>query len=278
MHKDISVILICLNDAHCIAELIISLKNSSYRELIIVDGGSTDDTVQIAQELTENVYITEKGMLTQTLYGLEKAQGSFIFLAECDNVYPDNFLDKLLYELETSDFDGIQGSLKYRSTENFFAKGHGLFLEVHHNRKGPRNIIAGPQLWRRSSIYTLFENLEFGQGFCFDTQRAEVCSKLGLKVGLGHTLAFEGGYVDYQKFKARHRNYGYGDYEFYQNNKKGWSTLRKVKSITHIARTYWIKYPYLSLKHSTPYFAIPYFFLIGAYRYYFWFKKIIMKA
>ena len=128
MTKDISVILICLNDAHCIADMIMSLKNSSYRELIVVDGGSTDNTVQIAQELTENVYISEKGMLTQTLYGLEKAQGSLIFFAECDHIYPDNFLDELLCEFEATRYDGIQGSVKYRSTENFFAKGHGLYL------------------------------------------------------------------------------------------------------------------------------------------------------
>ena len=140
-----------------------------------------------------------------------------LFLAECDHIYPDNFLDNLLYELENSDFDGIQGSLKYKSTENFFAKGHGLFFDVHHAIKGPRNIIASPQLFRRSAMYSLFENLEFGQGFSFDTQRAEVCSKLGIKVGMGHTFAFEGGYIG--KFST-YRNYGYGDYEFYQNNKR----------------------------------------------------------
>ena len=183
------------------------------------------------------MFISLIGMLNQTIYGLEKAQGSLIFFAECDHIYPDNFLDELLCEFEATHYDGIQGSVSYGSTENFFAKGHGLFLDVHYSRKGPRNIIAGPQLWRRSSIFTLFENLQFGEGFCFDTQRAEVCSKLGLKVGVGHTVAFEGGYINYQKFKARHRNYGYGDYEFYQNNKSV-GVHCVSKSITHIARTY----------------------------------------
>ena len=80
-HKksEISVILICLNDAHCIADMILSLRNSSYRELIIVDGGSSDDTVKIAKELKEDVYNSEKGILKQVLYGLEKAKGDFIF-------------------------------------------------------------------------------------------------------------------------------------------------------------------------------------------------------
>ena len=86
-----------------------------------------------------------------------------------------------------------------------------------------------------------------------------MCSKLGLKVGVGHTVAFEGGYINYQKFKARHRNYGYGDYEFYQNNKSV-GVLRKVKSITHIARTYWIKYPYLSFKTFETIFSDSIFF------------------
>ena len=127
MPKDISVILICLNDAHCIADMIMSLKNSSYRELIVVDGGSTDNTVQIAQELTENVYISDRGMLNQTTVRIRKAQGSLIFLAECDHIYPDNFLDELLCEFEATHYDGIQGSLSYRSTENFLQKGMDYF-------------------------------------------------------------------------------------------------------------------------------------------------------
>lgn len=276
-NSGISVVLICLNDAHSIADMIQSLQNSSYKELIIVDGGSSDDTVKIAKQFTSSVYSSERGMLNQTLFGLEKTTGEYIFLAECDHIYPEDFLDELLLELKNSKFDGIQGTLAYHRKDNFFARGHGLLLAVHNRKKGARSIIACPQLWRKKPIYKLFSNLTSGQGFSFDTQRAEVCAKLDLKVGVGYTVALEGGYIDYKKFKSRHRNYGFGDYEFYLNNKQNWGIFRKIKSITHVAKNYWIKYPFLSLKSENPILAIPYFFLVGIYRYYYWFSKIISK-
>lgn len=276
--SSVSVVLICLNDAHCIADMIQSLQNSTFKELIIVDGGSSDDTKKIAKQYTSYVYTSKRGMLNQSRFGLEKATGDYVFLAECDHIYPENFLDELLLELQNSRFDGIQGTLEYHRKDNFYARGHGLFLEVHNRRKGVRSIIACPQLWRKRPISLLFENLTSGQGFSFDTQRAEICAKLGITVGVGNTVALEGGYIDYKKFKARHRNYGFGDYEFYQNNKKNWNIARKIKSITHVAKTYWIKYPFLSLKTKNPFLAIPYLYLVGLYRYYYWFSKIIRKS
>ena len=86
---------------------------------------------------------------------------------------------------------------------------------MYYSRKGPRNIIAGPQLWRRSSFLHFSKICNLEKVFVstlsvrkfvpsFDQSRCR------------HTVVFEGGNINYQKFKARHRNYGYGDYEFYE--------------------------------------------------------------
>ena len=275
--QDLSIILICLNDAHCIEDMLSSLKGSDYKELIIADGGSSDLTVKIAQKYTKHVYSTEKGMLNQTLKGLEEAKGKFIFLAEADHIYPKNFPEKLLGELVLTKFDGLQGALEHLSKENFFAMGHREFYKIHCAKKGEREIIACPQIWVRSQLEKLLDDMSYGQGFSFDTQRAETCKKLNLKVGMGHTKAFEGGTVDFARFKSRARNYGYGDYDFYRSNSPSWSFFRKIKSITHIGRQYWFKNPAKSFIHCNPLIAIPYLYLLGAFRYYFWLEKLVSE-
>ena len=63
--NEISVVLICLNDEDCIEEMLKSIMRSDYRELIVVDGGSKDQTKIIARKYTNDLFETEKGMLNQ---------------------------------------------------------------------------------------------------------------------------------------------------------------------------------------------------------------------
>ena len=217
-------------------------------------------------------------MLNQTVKGLEEASGKFIFLAESDHIYPKDFVEKLLGELVLSEFDGLQGALEHLSKENFFAMGHGELYNIHCAKKGERKIIACPQIWVRSQLEKLLDNMSCGQGFSFDTQRAETCKMLNLKVGMGHAKALEGGSVDFARFKSRARNYGYGDYDFYSSNSSNWDFFRKLKSVTHIGRQFWFTYPLKSFVYCNPLIAIPYLYLMGAFRYYFWLEKLISES
>ena len=132
----ISVVLICLNDENCIEDMLKSIKGSGYFELIVIDGGSKDKTKTIARKYTDYFFETEKGMLNQTICGLEKAKGEFIFLAESDHIYPKRFLESLHIELIQSKYDGIWGSLKYDNPTNFWERGHDQFLKIHFHKNG----------------------------------------------------------------------------------------------------------------------------------------------
>lgn len=274
-NNSISVVLICLNDEKCIEDMLKSITRSSYFELIVVDGGSADKTKIIARKYTDNFFEAEQGMLNQTIYGLEKAKGEFVFLAESDHVYPKNFLESLHKELINSEYDGIWGTLRYDNPTNFWEKGHDQFLKIHFHKKGLKEIIACPQLWHQDKLRLLLKKTKNANGFSFDTQRAEEAKKLKLKVGLGHTIAFEKQIIDFNKFLNRHINYGNGDYHFYRNNSSHWDFKRKLKSIFHIFFRYGIVYPIKSFYIGNPFLAIPYFWLIMITRYFAWTKNYI---
>ena len=75
----IDVLLICLNDEKNIKNMLESIKYSNFKKLIIVDGGSTDKTFEIAKEYTEFVYISEEGMAKQTKLGLNYVKSEYLF-------------------------------------------------------------------------------------------------------------------------------------------------------------------------------------------------------
>jgi glycosyltransferase involved in cell wall biosynthesis len=267
----ISVLLICLEDSRCIGQMLSSIKKSKPSEIIVVDGGSTDSTVEIASQYTEKVYRAERGMLSQTLYGMGLVAYDHVFLAESDHVYPENFLNDLFAEYTASGFHGLQAQLVYPNRRNFFEVGHGELCKIHFSNKGIRPLIACPQIWRYEYLDELLRVTSKSQGFSFDTQRAEAGKELNLTVGVGYTIAYEMQQIDFAKFMRRHTNYGNGDYEFYCNNVDRWSIARKIKSLTHILLRYFLIYPIKSFYHGNPIVAIPYFWLIAFVRYRAWF-------
>lgn len=265
--SNIDVILITLNDEVNMDEVCTSLLKSDFNKLIIVDGGSTDDTVRIARKYTSHVLVTSKGMAHQTRTGLRHISTDYVFLAEADHIYPCNFIENLRAELEHTSWDGIQGTLDVREPKTIWEYFHKCFYYVHQHDKGERSIIACPQLWKSKSILLLFDDLVGGESYCFDTQRAESAAKLGLVCGLGYSVAYEDQHISLRRFVKRHLNYGAGDYDFYKSNAKLWTLRRRIKSMTHVGRRYCVEYPLKALFYGCNPIAIPYFYLISVVRY-----------
>lgn len=269
----IDVVLICLNDEKNICTMCTALNKSSYNKLIIVDGGSKDQTLAIAKAFTPYVFSTTPGMAHQTRIGLSEVTSEYVFLAEADHVYPLYFLQNLQKELLATNWDAIQGTLDVSDPHTFWEKCHKLFYYVHQHDKGERPIIACPQLWKTSSLISLFSNLHGGESYCFDTQRAETASMLSLKCGLGSTVAFEDQHIGLSKFLKRHLNYGAGDFDFYSANQHSWSLRRKLLSLTHVFRRYGFEYPIKSIQLRTSLVAVFYFYAILIVRYTGFFAK-----
>lgn len=82
----ISVIIPVLNEANGIVdtlEHVNSLKGN--KEVIVVDGGSTDQTVQLAEEFADKVCVTEAGRGHQMNYGTQAAEGDILFFLHSDS-------------------------------------------------------------------------------------------------------------------------------------------------------------------------------------------------
>lgn len=271
---DVSVQLITLNDGQSLLKSVNSLLCQHPGEFFVIDGGSNPDSRAILDDLPVPVISSVRGMLSQTLTGNSLITKPFVLVAEADHYYPPYFLRHMLEEFMKSDFDGMQGQLRSPPSSNFFGHGHEIFLEIHNNPRIPRKIIACPQLWRTDTWKLLIQSCKNSQGFSFDTERAEKILELGLKVGVGEPTCFEQDIQSYSRFRSRTRNYGRGDHFFYQSHKTSWSLRRKAKSMTHIAKQYFVKYPFVALRNGEVK-ATFYLVMLGGFRYFAWLKEAV---
>jgi rSAM/selenodomain-associated transferase 2 len=93
----ISIIIPALNEAESIVALLQQLQSLRARgqEVILVDGGSKDETVALAEPLVDRLLITPAGRARQMNAGAGAANGQMLWFVHADSGIPDK-ADKLI--------------------------------------------------------------------------------------------------------------------------------------------------------------------------------------
>lgn len=113
----ISVITVCYNSVETIERTIKSVISQDYEELeyIIIDGASTDGTLDIIEKYKDKIaiYISEPdhGLYDAMNKGLEKASGEVFAFLNSDDYYADNVLKKVNEYFENSNADMVSGNM-----------------------------------------------------------------------------------------------------------------------------------------------------------------------
>ena len=89
--KRISVIIPTLNESSVIEETIASMSKSDQVEIIVVDGGSLDNTVELAKSCGARVLSTASSKAGQMNTGAAEAQGDVLLFLHADTRLPDKF-------------------------------------------------------------------------------------------------------------------------------------------------------------------------------------------
>lgn len=139
-HFSVTIIIPVLNEATTIDELLTLLVGSAdgrLRQIIIVDGGSTDATVEIAMSKGATVlHANVKNRAAQMNLGAEQARSSFLYFLHADTLPPVTYLDDLHYIVRKGALAGCF-RLKFR---------------------------GGPWLLRLNAFFTRFKGMLFRGG------------------------------------------------------------------------------------------------------------------
>ena len=91
----ISIVIPTLNEEATLAATLGPLAERSDVELIVVDGGSIDHTVEVAQVFTPYVFITPRGRARQMNAGARHATGDILLFLHADTVLEPAAVDEI---------------------------------------------------------------------------------------------------------------------------------------------------------------------------------------
>jgi glycosyltransferase involved in cell wall biosynthesis len=104
----ISVIIVAKDAERTIEDCLRSVQRNNPAEIVVVDGNSTDRTIDVARRFTERLYSDEgMGLTYARQLGIERANQAYIAFVDSDVIMTDGALAKMLEEFQNSDYAGI---------------------------------------------------------------------------------------------------------------------------------------------------------------------------
>lgn len=133
---DLSVIVPVRNAEEFAEECFASIVRAEPREIIVVDGMSTDKTIEIVQRYPVQILYDEgKGVPAARMMGIRAATSDTVVLIDVDIVLPDGALAELYKEFKEGGYDGLQAGLHSTGGPGYW----GQALVYHHNHGRSKN-------------------------------------------------------------------------------------------------------------------------------------------
>jgi rSAM/selenodomain-associated transferase 2 len=151
----ISIIIPSYNESEQIRGLIESIKQADkhnlVKEIIVADGGSTDNTCEIAAKAGASVLeIPKKGRAAQMNFGADHARGKILYFLHADTFPPVNFPKDIIQSVEKGFAAGC-----YRLSfdmDHWFLKAHSWFTRFNVNgvRFGDQSLFVVKNLFHEA--------------------------------------------------------------------------------------------------------------------------------
>jgi len=132
----ISVIIPTKNVERTLEECLSSVQMNNPAEIILVDGNSTDKTLDIARRFTDRIYSDEgRGPSYAHQLGAEQATQEHIAYVDADVTLPQGTLAILLVELKSSDCVSMQAKILAANLSNYWERAANWHISFSQTRR-----------------------------------------------------------------------------------------------------------------------------------------------
>lgn len=190
----VSIITVVLNNKKFLEKSILSVLNQNYKniELIIIDGGSTDGTLDIVKKYKSkiNFFISEKdnGLYDAMNKGIKNSKGSIIGILNSDDIYYSNAISTAVnYFINNKNIDFLFGGvIKHKLLHGYkpwkiywsfgFYSAHSIGFFI--TRKAQMKVGYYNTKYKYSSDYDLFYRMIIKKNMTgMSTKKSEVFGK-----------------------------------------------------------------------------------------------------
>ncbi|TLP82741.1 TIGR04283 family arsenosugar biosynthesis glycosyltransferase [Maribacter sp. ACAM166] len=167
----ISIIIPVLNEADYIKKVLLSISQNTgserIKEILVIDGGSSDQTRTNALEFGATVISSEKGRAIQMNLGAKKATGDLLYFLHVDSLPPKNF-DLAILQAEAVGNEVGCFQMRFNSDSRFL-KFFAWCTRINHQlcRGGDQSLFISNKLFQETKgfneSYVIYEDNEFIQ-------------------------------------------------------------------------------------------------------------------
>jgi glycosyltransferase involved in cell wall biosynthesis len=269
--EDITAIVCARNAENTIADCLRSLSESQIGSIILVDGGSTDKTVDEARRYVDKILKDPgRGLAEARNIGIAQAETTYVMNVGSDNIIESTCILKMLEDLKQDDMAGVSCMAYMQEDKNYISRAQNIYKRARFF-PGEREVIGTPNMFR---TVMLKENpYDPNMGHSDD---GDLCMRLrqkGYKFKITNAIAYEIGFENVASIFERWGRYGISDYQTYRKYACGWSFSRKLKSLFHPIRVEIIQ-PFRELSLSIFLYILPFLVFIVVVRYVSWLRQL----
>ena len=273
--RDVSAVVCTLNSIASVERCLASLRESNVGEVIVVDGGSTDGTREIAEAMADQVLTdTGEGLGAARNLGIAQTTKSFILNLGSDNVLPPGQLQIMLTSLTEDDLAGVSAQTIIEGSD-YPSRGLNAWRSGRFH-PGPAAVIGTPTLFRGDLLRA--HPYDPTRRFSDDSELCERwATQFDARFAISSAFVTEVGKTTWNEVKIRCRMYGISDEEVFRKGRQaGWSRKRSLDSLLHPLRADFLT-PMTKLDISTAAQAAPFLAAFTAMRYGAWIQQAIRR-
>ena len=250
----ISVVVIARNASSTIGEALASIQKNQPAEIIVVDGCSTDETMQIARRFTDRVYSDEgRDKAYARQHGAEKATQEYIAYVDADVTLEEGSLATMLDELRRSDCVSMSArQILAPECSNYWGWASTQHTGYSQRRSGGESLSTMACLLRRETI--LKYGFDPDAGARDDVIVETKLKQQGYKLGVSSASVYHHHKMDFNSF-VKYRFF-LGELAPGYLREYGW---RRAEFWPPVVMVYWLGFCLIKGKFK----LIPYFVVNG---------------